>query len=215
MALAYGVAPQYVKLEGRLVLLAWLNSLFGYRSNREMLADLSEAAEGYDTSGRSYLCYRLLGRGSKVQVSEADLARYDDNIRAHLQAMNAHRAEPITLRYFQHQAALYAEIYLDGYFARRGRLLAALNGFVAERNAAKLAGEAHDEPFSEADLKKLAFWMATGSGKTFIMHLNYRQFLHYNTAPLDNILLITPAGGTTSRAAPGRAGGIQYPRAAL
>ncbi len=28
---------QYVKLENRLVLLAWLNSLFGYERNRELL----------------------------------------------------------------------------------------------------------------------------------------------------------------------------------
>ena len=35
--------------------------------------------------------------------------------------------------------------------------------------------------------------MATGSGKTLIMHLNYLQFLHYGGAEeLDNIILITP-----------------------
>jgi hypothetical protein len=34
--------------------------------------------------------------------------------------------------------------------------------------------------------------MATGSGKTILMHFNYRQFLHYNQKPLDNILLVTP-----------------------
>ena len=41
-------SAQYVKLEQRLVLLAWLNSLFGYKSNRELLADMKEAAEGFD-----------------------------------------------------------------------------------------------------------------------------------------------------------------------
>ncbi len=30
---------EYVKLEQRLVLLAWLNDLLGYKSNRDLLAD--------------------------------------------------------------------------------------------------------------------------------------------------------------------------------
>ena len=31
------------------------------------------------------------------------------------------------------------------------------------------------------------------------MHLNYRQFLHYNRDPLDNILLITPNEGLSDQ----------------
>ncbi len=61
------------------------------------------------------------------------------------------------------------------------------------------AAEPKDAKFSESDLKKLAFWMATGSGKTLIMHINYRQFLHYNDLPLDNILLITPNEGLSEQ----------------
>ncbi|MDZ7816705.1 MAG: DEAD/DEAH box helicase family protein [Planctomycetota bacterium] len=41
--------------------------------------------------------------------------------------------------------------------------------------------------------------MATGSGKTLIMHINYRQFLRYNDLPLDNILLITPNEGLSEQ----------------
>lgn len=43
---------QYVKLEQRLVLLAWLNSLFGYKRNRDLVADMKEAGEGFDAAGR-------------------------------------------------------------------------------------------------------------------------------------------------------------------
>lgn len=190
---------QYVKLEQRLVLLSWLNSLFGYKSNRELLADMKEAAEGFDASGRSYIFHQLEARGGKVQVPLADLARYDDNIRGHLHAMNARRPEPIMLRYFQHIAALYTEIFLDWYFNRRGEMLRSLNSFVETRNASKPAGDPQDPKFSQNDLTKLAFWMATGSGKTLIMHINYRQFLHYNDLPLDNILLITPNEGLSEQ----------------
>ncbi len=190
---------QYLKLEHRLVLLAWLNSLLGYEYNRDLLEDMKQADEGFDASGRSHIYHRLISRGSKVQISKDDLARYDENIRAHLAAINSRRSQPITLRYFQYLAALYTEIVLDRLFNHKAQLLADLNAFVRQRNAKKLPGEPHDEPFTESDLTKLAYWMATGSGKTLILHLNYHQFLHYNKEPLDNILLITPNEGLSEQ----------------
>ena len=190
---------EYAKLEGRLVLLAWLNHLLGYKRNRDLLVDTKNTDEGFDATGRSFLYHHLIGRGSQVKIAADDLARYDDNIRAHLVAINRHRPEPITLRYFQSLAALYTEIFLDRYFNARQRMLADLNAFVKQRNAAKLTGEPQDEPFTADDLTKLAYWMATGSGKTLIFHLNYHQFRHYNTEPLDNILLITPNEGLSEQ----------------
>jgi hypothetical protein len=201
MVRARNGTSEYVKLEQRLVLLAWLNGHFGYENNRDLLADMKDAGEGFDASGRSYVYHRLEARGDKVKIPLADLARYDDNVREHLRAMNARRPEPITLRYFQHLAVLYTEIFLDWYFRRRSEMLRSLNGFVEKRNAGKPAGELNEAKFSESDLKKLAFWMATGSGKTLIMHINYRQFLHYNlpSTGLDNILLITPNEGLSDQ----------------
>ncbi len=190
---------QYTKLENRLVLLAWLNDLFAYESNQEMLADLRQAHEGPNSAGRSNISLRLESRGEKIKISLADLVRYDDNIREHLRAMNLRRPEPITLLYFQYMAVLYTEIFLDWNFRHQRELLSALNTFVQERNAAMLAGELQDSEFTEHDLMKLAFWMATGSGKTLIMHINYRQFLHYNDLSLDNILLITPNEGLSEQ----------------
>ena len=190
---------QYHRLEERLVLLAWLNDLFGYDSNKALLAYCKEVGEGFAPDGHSHLYHHLLARGDKVKIKPVDLSRYDDNIREHLRAMNARRSQPITLRYFQHLAVLYTEIFLDWYFHHRGEMLRSLNEFVAERNQHRLSGETKDSRFSESDLKKLAFWMATGSGKTLIMHINYRQFLHYNNLPLDNILLITPNEGLSEQ----------------
>lgn len=190
---------QYVKLENRLVLLAWLNSLFGYKNVKELLTDLKQADEGFDHYGRSYIYHRLVGRGEKIRISQTDLGRYDDNIRNHLAAINLRRPEPITLRYFQHISLLYAEIFLNWRFNRPGEFLRDLNEFVQDRNARKPAGDFYDPEYQESDLNKLAFWMATGSGKTLIMHINYRQFLHYNKKQLDNILLITPNEGLTEQ----------------
>ncbi len=186
---------EYTKLEHRLVLLAWLNHLVGYESTKALLEDCKDVAEGFASDGRSH----LLARGSNVRLPEEDLARYEENIRMHLERLNHHRPEPLRLRYFQHLAALYTAIVLDRLFHRPAQWLAELNAFVGKRNARKLPGEPEDEPFTEEDLTRLAYWMATGGGKTLILHLNYHQFLHYTKEPLDNILLITPNEGLSAQ----------------
>jgi hypothetical protein len=53
---------QYTKLEHRLVLLAWLNSLLCYDSTKEMLTDIKDVAEGFDASGFSFIYYHLIAR---------------------------------------------------------------------------------------------------------------------------------------------------------
>jgi len=110
---------QYVKLENRLVLLAWLNSLLGYESNRALLEDTQRTEEGFGADGRSYLYHHLIARGSQVKIPGNDLARYDENIRQHLEKINRGRTERITLRCFQYLAALYTEIFLDRLFNHR------------------------------------------------------------------------------------------------
>ncbi len=189
----------YAQLEQKLALLAWLHSRLGYTKTTNLLSDLKRADEGFDSEDRSHVYARLASQAEQLQgVTTGDLERYDDNIRQHLDAMNAGRAEAITLRYFQYLAALYTEIYLDRYCNRRETLLRSLNEFVTQHNDGLVTSERW-ESFVKADLDKLAFWMATGSGKTLLLHLNYRQFLHYNQETLDNILLITPNEGLTQQ----------------
>ena len=189
-------STQYIKLEQRLILLAWLNHLFGYKNNRELLQDIREADEGFDTEGHSYVYRRLTSRGGSVRIPPDDIGRYDDNIRAHLRATTARRPA-FKLKYFQHLALLYTEVFLDRYFNDPANMLQSLNHFLTSHSTVRGVPEAGN--FAETDLRKLAFWMATGSGKTLIMHLNYRQFLHYNNATLDNILLITPNEGLSEQ----------------
>ena len=192
------MVSKWVRLENRLVLLAWLNRQLGYTSNRELLEDTKRAEEGYE-SGRSRLLLLLRSRGHRVQVPWPDLVRYDRNLERHLKRMNAGRRPPITLRYFQHLAALYTEIVLDRRTRAPGEFLRDLNLFVARRNAEAPPGQPLVSDFAAADLDKLAFWMATGSGKTLLFHLNYRQYLHYAERPPDNVLLITPNEGLSEQ----------------
>lgn len=192
-------ASDYVKLEQRLVLAAWACQQLGYTSNKAMLEDLRERDEGFTSDGRSHLVSTILARGAKCLVLEEDLARYDANVRSHLAYFNKHRKETLALRYFQHLSLLITELFLDKLFNHEKTLRAELNKFVADRNSKRGVMDAQDPEFTDEDLTKLAFWMATGSGKTILMHFHYRQFLHYNTKPLDNILLVTPDEGLSQQ----------------
>jgi hypothetical protein len=91
---------------------------------------------------------------------------------------------------------LFTEIFLDRYYNDKQRFLNELNAFLEEFNN---ENKAEITPFTEEDLKKLAFWMATGSGKTLIMHINYWQILKYSKNNWDNIILITPNEGLSKQ----------------
>ena len=184
-------------LERRLILLSWLHARLGYADTAEALADARAADEGAGDDGRSRLCERLSSRSSRFDgIAEADLTRYDANVSRHLAAMNAGRREPVVLRCFQRLAALYAEMFLDARFNRAEETLTSLNRFAASRPPAP--GEP-PASFERSDLNKLAFWMATGSGKTLLLHINLRQFRHYKGEPPDNIILITPNEGLSAQ----------------
>ena len=74
---------------------------------------------------------------------------------------------------------------------------------VDSRSNDNISNDHEFDPFSHNDLSKLAYWMATGSGKTLLMHLNYHQIRHYlaqaRQAPYENILLITPNAGLSQQ----------------
>ena len=92
----------------------------------------------------------------------------------------------------------YTEIYLDHLCNRPRQFLLSLNQFVDQQNPARPTNAKY-ERFTDDDLDKLAFWMATGSGKTLLFHINYRQYLHYAKDPPDNVLLITPNEGLSQQ----------------
>ncbi len=192
-------AGDYIKLEQRLVLAAWAIHKLGYASNKAMLDSLREVEEGFDGKGGSFLVQTIAARGSKCLVPPEDLERYDANIRAHLNYFNQHRKERLTLRYFQHLSLLISELFLDRRFNHEAKLRQELNQFVRLRNNQRSVLEAQDPEFVADDLRKLAFWMATGSGKTILFHFHYRQFLHYCPDTLDNILLVTPDEGLSQQ----------------
>jgi hypothetical protein len=104
--------------------------------------------------------------------------------------MRRNREERISLKYFQYVALLFSEIYMDLYFQNPTKFLNELNDWVFSETTS-------EDAFSAPNLRKVAYWMATGSGKTLIMHANFWQFLSYNKGPkkldFENVILITPS----------------------
>lgn len=196
------------RLEQRLVLLRWVLHLLAIPDNRTLLESCAKAQEGVDVDGVFFVT-KLLAAQVKDAALRRDLMRYDANIRRHLETINrARAAQPLQLRYFQVLSLLFTELYLDRLAQAPGALLQALNRF-----AASLPEHALFQPFGRDDLRKLAFWMATGSGKTLLLHFNLRQYRHYFPGPLNNIVLITPnAGLSDQHIAEARASGLAAER---
>jgi superfamily II DNA or RNA helicase len=183
-----------MKIEKYLVLNKYFLGLFGEEDNRGLLRYLKSVEEG-ERDGLTNFAINLMTKEG-IRLPKDELKRYDQNIQEYLRKINQSRPERIRLKYFQYLAVLFTEIFLDRLKNQKWEFLAELNKFVngLEERVKRTVGE-----FTEEDLKKLAFWMATGSGKTLIMHINYLQFLRYKPFEPDNILLITPNEGLSKQ----------------
>ncbi|WP_049783080.1 DEAD/DEAH box helicase family protein [Caldicellulosiruptor acetigenus] len=171
-----------MKLAKSLVLYKFFLNLFG---DKDLVENLKSKNEGYDTIGRSYFVDALI---SEVPNGEQKLLEYDQKIKRYTEHIGKGR-EYFSLKYFQYLAILFTEIFLERYFNDKNSFIAELNNFLENFNA---KNRTTIFPFTEENLKKLAFWLATGSGKTLIMHINYLQMMSY-CDKWDNILLITPS----------------------
>ena len=201
--------PQ-VSFAYKLVLNQWVLSLFNVKGFEELAEHLrNEELEGLDENNIHRFHHALATHHFNLkELPKELLLEYDQNIVKHTQRLNERRItrgeEPITWKYFQYLSLLFTEIYLDRYFRDPEALLVALNRQVATYNADKPNADriaAFDES-AEAwpQLNKLAFWMATGSGKTLLMHANILQYQHALTKhgrqrELNRILLLTPNEG--------------------
>lgn len=181
-----------MNIEKYLVLNKYLLSLFGVSDFRDLQEKLKDAPVGVDSDGRSNFINVLRSSFENLKLQEDVLLRYDDNIQSYVRKIN-YRREPVNLKYFQYLAVLFAEIVLDNLKNRKPEFLYDLNEFL--ENYKQGRDVEIIDAFTEDDLRKLAFWMATGSGKTLIMHINYYQFLNYRLFSPDNIILITPNEG--------------------
>ena len=198
----------------KLVLNQWVLSLFDVQHFEELAEDLrDETLEGLDENNIHHFYHVLTAYHFSLTQLPADLLlEYDQNIVRHTQRLNERRItrgdEPIVWKYFQYLALLFNEIYLDRYFRDPKALLADLNAQVSICNADMPDGDRITVLDESAEawpqLNKLAFWMATGSGKTLLMHANILQYqhalaLHGRRRELNRILLLTPNEGLSQQ----------------
>jgi len=189
------------KLQEALVLHKYILNLLGCTDLNVLSQDLKDPAlEGVDEEGISKLYHALKAHlFAGHLIDEKKLLAYDQNIVRHTNAINERRLEKIQWKYYQYLALLFTEIYLDRYFSNKAELLESINEFL--HNDFNYRTETwHSMPdFTEEDLNKVAFWCATGSGKTLMMHINIKQYLHYaekhDAKKLNRILILTPNEG--------------------
>jgi len=159
--------------------------------------------EGFDENNVSHYCHVLTARLIQRLALPADLLlTYDQNIVRHWKRITEKRnraGNHVYPKYFQYLTLLFSEIYLDRYFGNPEKLLADLNAKVEAFNADK--EEVNQvTPYQLEELNKVAYWMATGSGKTLLMHINILQYQHYrelhnHQSELNRIILLTPNDG--------------------
>ncbi len=193
-----------MRFDQRLVLNQWLLSLFGEERFAAVAAWLKDdGLLGFDAENVTRFHHVLAARlPEDSRLTCDDLRAYDQNIVRHWKRITEPRnvlGNVLYPKYFQYLALLFTEIYLERYFRAPEALLDDLNAHVEAFNQGK---EARDQvrPYTLDGLNKLAFWMATGAGKTLLMHVNILQFLHYQQRlgkrrDLNRIILLTPNEG--------------------
>ena len=192
------------KLNNSLVLNRYILSLFGTTSMEALSEHLKDPSyEGWDENNVSYIHNILVERlFANSELTEDMLLAYDENIFRHTKAISEKREASIKWKYFQYLSLLFTEIYLDKYFSDRKKLLDDINTYLQLKFNADPKTYHGITDFTESDLNKIAFWSATGSGKTLLMHVNILQYLHYaekyHKKP-NRIILITPNEGLTNQ----------------
>ena len=198
----------------KLVLNQWLLGLFGVQRLEQLAEHLRpEGLEGMDENNVHLFHHALTAQLFNMTYLPTELLlEYDQNIVRHTRKLNerrlTHGEEPIFWKYFQYLALLFTEVYLDWYFSKPDQLRQALNQQIAKYNDDKPEAD-QIAPLDETveswtQLNKLAFWMATGSGKTLLMHANILQYQFYlekhgRRSDLNRIILLTPNEGLSQQ----------------
>jgi hypothetical protein len=227
-------SKQTLPFRHHLVLNQWLFSLFGFDSlsgqfelgNREAPTleafrdrfQLIGETSGRNAEGEHLLIQRIRENlNENATLSDEQLLEYDRRIKQLTDTINNARLasgeEPIEWKYFQYLTLLFTEIYLDYLFTKPDELLEALNHQIERWNEHWIVEQGFKHKPLELlnpdddlwpQLNMVAYWSATGSGKTLIMHANILQYRFYlqrygKAGDINKIILLTPNEGLTQR----------------
>ena len=200
-----------MRLEQSLVLNRYLHSLFGASGLEDLKAALGRIEEGAGPDGQSHFFHALAGLKG-LQLPLDALSEYDARITRYEGRLAKVRGS-FTFKYFQYLSLLYTEVFLDRFTDDPQRFVRELNEWLGKLRAREVS--LREFPDFEADnLRRLAFFMATGSGKTLLLHVNVwqlHQYLRHAAHPeslvrrqdrhrlFDSVLLITPNEGLSQQ----------------
>jgi len=185
-------AARLPRFDRSLLLVRYLTDLLGGRYND--LLDRVREAPDHGAPGQSLRLAAVLSRAGlglpSHQLAQAERAFMGDWLPI-AQAREAATGTRHALTHFQWLAALFVELYLSQLAAPGGRA-----GLAARINALRDESFPFLPPVLPAELNRLALWMATGSGKTLMLHLNIRQFQRQATGILgqapQRVIVLTP-----------------------
>lgn len=193
-----------------LLLNRWLKNLFEVSDVKTLFSGHPESYEGMNGENTLFLdkllSHDLFRTSQNIVITEQDLRRYDLNIVRHWRTITDKRNRKdgfvLQMKYFQYLSLLFTEIYLDWYFYHRDELLDGLNQTLADYQFEQGQEAKQFAPFVAEDLHNVAFWNATGSGKTLLMHVNILQYQEYAKSAkqkIDKIIVLTPNEGLSNQ----------------
>ena len=178
-----------MQLEKQLVLFRYILHQLGYAAFEDLRDEFNNKESGTSSTGYTYFASALMSNADK-RIEDRAVQQYDEAIQGYEKKLRENRAEPfLTFKYYQWFALLFTEYFFDQYSHNANQLIAELNEYADGNKDFRQI-----DAYTEKDLKKLAYWMATGSGKTLLMHCNYWQITKY-FKEWENIILITPNEG--------------------
>jgi len=200
-----------MRLGKNLILNRYLLNLFDVHGLEDLKNSLKRVNEGRAGDGQSYFYGVLLGRIREEELRNK-MAEYDHRVMEYEARLSKARGN-FFFKYFQYLSLLLTEVYLDRLTDNPQKFLHALNSYLA-RIKIEESSLREFPSFTIDDLRRLAFFMATGSGKTLLLHVNLWQILHYlergkhpaalveradRRREFDSILLITPNEGLSQQ----------------
>lgn len=190
------------KFEDQLVLVQYLLGLLEADSWDSLPLEALKAAESETWTCPSPFALALTHRLVERQDLQRDeILRIDAQIYAMTDRMNERRgAEPIRWKYFQWLALVLTAAYLERLFADRESVRTALNARASDLG---LPAYGIDPETGADDLDKIAFWMATGSGKTLLLHAHYQLYkaalIRHGRPQPKHTLIVTPTKGLANQ----------------
>lgn len=166
---------------------------FGVRES-DLQRLLREADPRRDAGGLSG-CARALAALPPAAVAPETLRQWDLAIAGHEAAIGAARSAwalaagdapaDFRLTHFQWLACAVVEWHLGALRDNGAAHVARIEQFRADELP-------HLSPYTAADARKLACFMATGAGKTLVLHMHLRQFIAHGLFTPQQVLLLTP-----------------------